>query len=106
MLTMFVGAVFLASALQSHAQAPQPPQPNNVAPNPQQPLVPTTPASTPANMPAQPAQVTYRDGLLAIHAANSTLADVLTQIQSKTGAQIQVPPGASTERVVIQEGPA
>jgi hypothetical protein len=110
MLRMFVVAVLLASALQSHGQAPQPPQPNNAAANPQQPLVPatpaSTPASTPANMPAQPAQVTYQDGLLAIHAENSTLADVLTQIQSKTGAQIQVPPGASTERVVIQEGPA
>lgn len=103
MLRILVAAVFVASAL--HAQTPQPAPPaqqNGVTPGPQQPLVP----NTPANMPPQPAEVTYQNGLLSVRAENSTLADVLTQIQSKTGAQIQVPPGASAERVVIQQGPA
>lgn len=57
-------------------------------------------------MPPQPPDVTYQNGLLTIHAENSTLADVLTQVKNKIGAQIQVPPGASMERVVVQEGPA
>jgi len=66
------------------------------------PIVP----STPANSPPQPPEVTFQNGLLSIRAENSTLADVLTDIRSKTGAQIQVPPGASAQRVVVQEGPA
>ncbi|HZU21745.1 MAG TPA: hypothetical protein VE998_02870, partial [Terriglobales bacterium] len=62
-------------------------------------------AASLANQPPQPPQVTYQNGLLTVHAENSTLADVLAQVQAKTGAQIQVPPGAATERMVVQEGP-
>jgi len=112
---MRVSAVLLilAAALAAQARAPRPaPMQNSAgsaapssaaaAPAEPQPIVP----STPANSPPQPPQVTFQNGLLSIRAENSTLADVLTDIRSKTGAQIQVPPGASTQRVVVQEGPA
>ena len=112
---MRVSAVLLilATALATQGQAPRPaPMQNSAgsagpssaaaAPAEVRPIVP----STPANSPPQPPQVTFQNGLLSIHAENSTLADVLTDIRRKTGTQIQVPPGASTQRVVVQEGPA
>jgi hypothetical protein len=49
--------------------------------------------------------VTYRDGQLTIDAANSTLADVLKLVAEKTGAVIDVPPGAGLERIVEHAGP-
>jgi hypothetical protein len=88
--------LFLLAALPGFAQNAAP------AAAAQQPLAP----NTPANSPPQPPSVTYQNGLLTIRAENSTLASVLDEVQSKTGAQIQTPPSAANERVVIQEGPA
>ena len=119
---MRVTAVFLAFGLCVAAQAQVPQQsapqqatrqqaapqaaPSNIVPPGAQQEQPVPVPSTPANMPPQPPDVTYQNGLLTIRAENSTLADVLTQVKNKIGAQIQVPPGASMERVVVQEGPA
>jgi hypothetical protein len=60
---------------------------------------------TPENMPAQPPQVSYAGGMLTIVAANSTLGDILNLVKSRTGATIDAP-GAMSERVATQLGPA
>jgi hypothetical protein len=60
---------------------------------------------TPAQLPPTPARVTMRNGLLTIDANNSTLADVLTGVRRETRAAIDLPAGASTERVVANLGP-
>jgi hypothetical protein len=46
-----------------------------------------------------------QNGLLTIDANNSTLADVLSGVRRETKAAIDLPPGASTERVVASLGP-
>ena len=46
-----------------------------------------------------------RNGLLTIEANNSTLADVLTGVRRETKAAIDLPAGASGERVVASIGP-
>jgi len=60
-----------------------------------------------ASAPAQtPLQVSYRDGLLAIHANKVTLAQVLLAVQQRTGADIAIPAGAEQEQVVSEIEPA
>lgn len=54
---------------------------------------------------AQPPQVTYVNGLLAINAENSTLDDVLSAVRSSTGADVEAPSGLK-DRVVVKLGPA
>jgi len=48
--------------------------------------------------------VSYQNGQLSIVAPNSTLGDILQAVKSKTGASIEIPPGAD-ERVVSRFGP-
>jgi hypothetical protein len=61
----------------------------------------------PAPVPAQPPlQVTFRDGLLAIHANKATLSQVLFAVQQRTGADIAIPAGAEQEQVVAEIDPA
>ena len=74
--------------------APEPPPPQAPAPP------PTLEQSAPI-----PAQVTYSNGQLTILAQNATLSQVLRSVQSLTGASIDMPAGASSERVVGQLGP-
>lgn len=62
------------------------------------------PPPTPEQMPSQPPTVTYENGQLAIVAPNSTLGDILHAVHNKTGADIDIPPGAN-ERVVSSFGP-
>ena len=50
-------------------------------------------------------QVIFHNGLLSIHADNSTMGDLLNAVQSATGAFIDIPDSAS-ERVSINLGPA
>ena len=66
-----------------------------------------TPAPPPTleQTPPTPPQVTYNSGQLTIIAQNATLSQVLRMVQSQTGASIEIPPGASSERVVGQLGP-
>lgn len=59
--------------------------------------------------PPQPSvQVSYRNGLLGIHANKATLSEVLYAIQQRTGADISIAAGAEQEKVVadIEPGPA
>jgi hypothetical protein len=56
-------------------------------------------------MPPAPPQVTFRDGMLTVHALNSTMSSVLQAIRSKTGIEFDGA-GNSSERVVVSMGPA
>lgn len=58
--------------------------------------------------PQVPLEVSYRNGLLGIHANKATLSEVLFAIQQRTGADISIPAGAEQEKVVaeIEPGPA
>jgi hypothetical protein len=75
------------------------PQPEQVAPP-----APAPPPPTPEQMPPRPPTVSYQNGQLSIVAPNSTLGDILQAVKSKTGASIDIPPGAN-ERVVSRFGP-
>lgn len=79
------------------------PKPKLVEEPPSPPL-PPPPSPTPEQLPSRQPTVTYQNGELTIQAANSTLGDILRAVGSKTGASIDVPPGAN-ERVVSQFGP-
>jgi hypothetical protein len=68
------------------------------------PQIPPPPATL-EQTPPSPPRVTYQNGLLTIDAQNSTLAQVLRSVQSQTGASIDMPYGASSERVVSHIGP-
>ena len=96
------------SARRNGSLTPRPvttlPQSSQATPAPSVEAAPPPPP-TPAQMPAVPANVVFQDGLLTIAAENSTLADVLTQVRAKTGANIDVPPGAASQRVVMHAGP-
>jgi len=56
------------------------------------------------DMPAIPPQVLFRDGQLTIVSENSTLVDILREVRKQTGADFEMPSGA-TERVVTAIGP-
>jgi len=62
--------------------------------------------STPEHMPARPPRVSTAGGMLTIEADNSTIADILNKVHEVTGATIEIPPSAGTERVVVHIGPA
>jgi hypothetical protein len=85
-----------AHKAKSHSKKPAP-----VAEVAQAPVVPPTLEQQPPVAP----QVIYRDGQLTINAANATLSQVLRSVQTQTGASIEVPPGAGSERVVASLGP-
>jgi len=70
--------------------------------------VPPTPPPPPPTLeqsPPTPPRVSFQNGQLTIDATNSTLAQVLRAVQSRTGASIEIPAGAGSERVVGQLGP-
>ncbi len=70
-----------------------------VAPTPPPP--PPTLEQTPPTAP----HITYQGGQLSIDARNSTLSQVLHAVQLQTGASIEMPASASSDRVVAQLGP-
>lgn len=72
-----------------------------VAEVPQAPPPPPTLEQQPPNAP----QVTYANGQLSISSSNATLSQVLRSVQAQTGASIDIPPGAGSERVVATLGP-
>jgi hypothetical protein len=49
--------------------------------------------------------VEYRNGLLSITALNSTLGDILSRVRQLTGAIVEAPPAAESERVAVRLGP-
>ncbi len=69
--------------------------------------VPPTPPPplTLEQTPPTPPRITYQGGLLSIDAHNSTLAQVLRAVQLQTGASIDMPSSAGSDRVVTQLGP-
>jgi AMIN domain-containing protein len=56
--------------------------------------------------PAPAFSVSFQQGLLQIHAQRATLAEVLFEVQKKTGAEIPIPSGAEQEMVAADLGPA
>ena len=54
---------------------------------------------------AKPAKVTYVDGQLTITAENSLLSDILSALHAAMGAEIDLPPSASGERIWVRLGP-
>jgi len=55
-------------------------------------------------LPSQPPQVSFQQGMLTIVAQNSTFGDILRDVHQCTGASIDIPPN-STERVATRLGP-
>ena len=64
-----------------------------------------TPPQTLEQQPPTPPQVSYQNGQLTIDSQNATLSQVLHSVQSQTGASLDMPPGAGSERVVAKLGP-
>jgi hypothetical protein len=62
--------------------------------------------NTPPDPPPARVAVGYQNGLLSISAERATLAQVLAEIRSQTGAEVLVPPGAEQEKVFADFGPA
>jgi len=69
------------------------------------PPAPPPPPPTLEQSPPVAPRVTLQNGQLSIDAPNSTLAQVLRAVQARTGASIDIPGGATNERVVAQLGP-
>jgi hypothetical protein len=74
------------------------------APDPPAPQAPAPPPTLEQSPPTAP-QVNYSNAQLTIVAQNATLSQVLRSVQSLTGASVEMPSGASNERVVGQFGP-
>jgi hypothetical protein len=65
--------------------------------------------NSPEKAPSAPPKISYVGGQLKIDASGATLADVLTKVAALTGVNIEIPPGASSERMPFVElgpGPA
>lgn len=77
---------------------------NKVEPVAEVPQPPPPPPTLEQQSPIAP-QVSYRNGLLTIDAPNSTLSSILRAVQSQTGATMDVPAGAGSDRVAMQLGP-
>jgi len=74
------------------------------AANPRVPLVAGTPVED--QILTQPPEVTWDGKLLTIDTENSTLTDILMAIRTATGAAVEVPSSAASERVALHIGPA
>jgi hypothetical protein len=71
-------------------------------------ILPSLPATPVIEVPppTPPVVVTFENGMLSIHAAKATLAQVLFEVQRQTQAEIAIPAGAEQEEVVADLGPA
>ena len=69
--------------------------------------VPQAPPSPPTleEQPPTPPQVSYQNGQLSIDSRNATLSQILRSVQTQTGASVDFPAGAGSERVVASLGP-
>jgi hypothetical protein len=82
-----------------------PPQPLAAAqPSPAEATAAAAGPPTPAEMPAQPATIHFQDGLLTVHASNSSLEQILSDTAAQTGMTLEGTPAA--ERVFGDFGPA
>lgn len=66
---------------------------------------PPPPPPTLEQMAPQQPKVSYQNGQLTIDSQNATLAQVLRSVQTQTGASIDIPGNANSERVNGQIGP-
>ncbi len=57
------------------------------------------------HVPTKPPQVIYDEGLLTIIAENASLSEVLAAVRGSMGADIDLPPGASVQRIWVHFGP-
>jgi hypothetical protein len=64
------------------------------------------PAAVPEAPPKPPVTVTFENGILRIRAEKATFAQVLSEVQRKTHAEIAIPAGAEQEEVDADLGPA
>jgi len=87
-----------APAARAHRAVPHAPAKQETPPQP-------PPPPTPEQQPPVAPQVRYQDGQLTVVAPNSLLGDVLRAISAQTGAQLDLPPAAATQRVVDSIGP-
>src|SRR5271165_7172237 len=113
-LAVFLAAVVLLPTHDSAAQTspktavPASPKSKHRAkkPEPVTQVSQTPPAPlTLEQQPPTPPQVTYNNGQLTIASTNATLSQVLHSVQAQTGATVEIPPGAGSERVVATLGP-
>ena len=87
-----------------HFAKPKPAVPESI-PEVTLPAPPPPVRRTPEQMPPGVPQVSWDGSQLTINADNSTLADILVAIRARTGADIDVPPNASRERIAARLGP-
>jgi hypothetical protein len=66
-------------------------------------LMPSRPSAE--QLPLSPPQISYADGQLTITAENSTLTAIMTAIRLQMGADVELPPSASREHLVVRLGP-
>ena len=83
---------------------PQPVVPESI-PEVAMPVPPPPERRVPEQMPPGVPQVSWDGSELTIIADNSTLADILVAIRTRTGAEIDVPTNASHERIAARLGP-
>jgi hypothetical protein len=100
------GVFLLVPALMAQQLPPTPPNGRN-ARNAEQPAATATVEQEPEPEPSVPStpQVSCLDGQLTIVAENSRLSDVLSEVRSCTGADLDLPASASRERVWVRLGP-
>jgi hypothetical protein len=99
-------ALILVPAMVAQQLPPTPPN-ARTAKSAEQPAGTAAVEQEPQPEPSAPTapQVSYEDGQLTIIAENSRLSDVLSAIRSCTGADLDLPPSASRERVWVRLGP-
>ena len=101
MVQTIVSAVLLLAALGGVAQARAFPPDGKQAADVQAPEAQTAAASTVA----LPPKITYEGGQLTVVAENALLSDVMNALHAVLGADIDLPSGASSERVWARLGP-
>jgi hypothetical protein len=69
-------------------------------------LAASLPLVTPTPPPAPRVKVSFANGKLKIWADKATLAEVLTEVRHRTGADLTIPPGTGQEKIVADLGPA
>ena len=62
-------------------------------------------ASAPPQPPQPHAEVDLQGGKLSIRSDRARLADILREVQRRTGASLSMPPGGGQEAVITQLGP-
>ncbi len=98
---------FAAQSGQSpQAKKPSPSVSNLPAAEPATPAPPAPVVLPPTQNPSHPPVISWDGKLLTIDAENSSLADVLLGIRSRTGASIEMPGSTRGERIAIHLGPA